>query len=229
MRSIAAFCLLFTCSVSFAATNQSPSSARAYSLNVTAVPHKTLGYLSIWPTGQSQPLVSTLNAYTGTVTANASIVEAGTSGDVSVFAQDDSDVILDVNDYFAPAGTGGLSLYPVAPCRVIDTRQLVPPFPGTLTMSVEGGSCAPPSTAAAYVLNGTVVPSAGFPYLSLWPARASRWSQPSMLMTQTSLPIWPSCLRTTATSTPTPAAQETSSSTLQATSPPKPTLLCSPR
>ncbi len=151
-----------------------PSTAKAYSLNVTAVPHKTLGYLSIWPTGQSQPLVSTLNAYTGTVTANAAIVEAGTSGEISVYASDDLDVILDVNGYFAPPETGGLSLYAVTPCRVIDTRQLVPPFPGTLTVSVEGSTCAPPSTAAAYVLNATVVPTGGFPYLSLWPAGQSQ-------------------------------------------------------
>ncbi len=151
-----------------------PSSAKAYSLNFTAVPHKTLGYLSIWPTGQSQPLVSTLNAYTGTVTANAAIVEAGTGGDISAYAFDDTDVILDINGYFAPPGAGGLSLYPVTPCRVIDTRQLVPPFPVTLTVSVEGSSCAPPSTAAAYVLNATVVPGAGFPYLSLWPAGQSQ-------------------------------------------------------
>ena len=49
----------------------------AYSLNFTAVPHGPLGYLTIWPTGQTQPNVSTLNAPTGAVTANAAIVPAG--------------------------------------------------------------------------------------------------------------------------------------------------------
>ena len=151
-----------------------PSTAKAYSLNVTAVPHNTLGYLTSWPTGQAQPLVSTLNSYTGGVTANAAIVPAGTSGDVSIFVSDTTDVILDVNGYFAPPGTGGLSLYPVTPCRVIDTRQLVPPFPGLLTVSVEGSPCAPPPTAAAFVLNATVVPTGGFPYLTLWPAGESQ-------------------------------------------------------
>jgi hypothetical protein len=80
-----------------------------------------------------------------------------------------------VNGYFAPPGTlGALSLYPVTPCRVIDTRQLIPPFPGDFLLSVEGSVCAPPSTAAAYVVNATVVPMGSFPYLTLWPAGQSQ-------------------------------------------------------
>jgi len=43
-----------------------PAAATAYSLNVTAVPDTDyLGYLSTWPTGSAQPLVSTLNSWTG--------------------------------------------------------------------------------------------------------------------------------------------------------------------
>src|SRR5208282_2013328 len=105
-----------------------PATAQAYSLNITAVPHKTLNYLTTWPTGEAQPYVSTLNSSTGAITANAAIVPAGIGGDISIFVSDDGDVILDVDGYFAPPGIGGLSLYPVAPCRVIDTRQLIPPF-----------------------------------------------------------------------------------------------------
>src|SRR5271165_1123194 len=84
-----------------------PSTAKAYSLNVTAVPHTTLNYLTTWPTGQTQPNVSTLNAPTGTVVANAAVVPAGSGGDISIFVSDDADLILDVNGYFAPPATGG--------------------------------------------------------------------------------------------------------------------------
>jgi hypothetical protein len=141
--------------------------AEAYSLNVTAVPHKTLNYLTIWPTGEAQPYVSTLNSSTGAVTANAAIVPADTSGEVSVYVYDDADVILDINGYFAPPGTGGLSLYALTPCRVIDTRPNA--FSGTLVVNVEGSACAPPSTAQAYVFNATVVPPGPLSYLTLWP------------------------------------------------------------
>ena len=47
--------------------------------------------------------------------ANAAIVPAGTGGDISVFVTNASDVVLDVNGYFAPPATGGLSLYTVTP------------------------------------------------------------------------------------------------------------------
>lgn len=42
-----------------------PATAKAYSLNATALPTGVLGYLTLWPTGQPQPFVSTLNATDG--------------------------------------------------------------------------------------------------------------------------------------------------------------------
>jgi hypothetical protein len=147
-----------------------PSDAAAYSLNVTAVPQGPLPYLTAWPSGQSQPTVSTLNAPTGTVTANGAIVPAGSNGDVSVYVAGTSDVVIDVNGYFATPGAGGLSLYTMTPCRVIDTRNGTGAFAGVFSVDIESSSCAPPSTAQAYVVNATVVPSNSLGYLTLWPA-----------------------------------------------------------
>ena len=149
-----------------------PSTAQAYSLNVTAVPHHTLNYLTTWPTGTTQPYVSTLNSLTGTVVANAALVPAGTSGEVSIFVSDDADVILDVNGYFAPPASGGLSLYAVTPCRVIDTRPAA--FGGVKVVSVEGSNCAPPSSAEGYVLNATAVPPGSLNHITLWPDGAAQ-------------------------------------------------------
>ncbi len=148
-----------------------PNTAEAYSLNFTAVPHGPLGFLTVWPTGQSQPGVSTLNSYTGQLVANAAIVPAGTDGKVSTFASNDTDLVIDINGYFAAAGQGGLSLYPVAPCRVLDTRTVGngQPFSGELTVDVLNSACAPSSTAQAYVFNATVVPYGPLGFLTLWP------------------------------------------------------------
>src|SRR5215469_1829310 len=150
-----------------------PSTAQAYSLNFTSVPRGPLGFLTAWPAGQTQPLVSTLNAPTGTVTANAAIVPAGTNGDVSVFVTNDSDLVIDIDGYFAPpgAGTGGLSLYNLVPCRVLDTRNPPgsPPFAGTLNVNVAASACGAPVSAQSYVLNATVVPQGALGYLTLWP------------------------------------------------------------
>src|SRR5664279_2964948 len=149
-----------------------PNSAQAYSLNFTAVPKNPLGYLTVWPTGQSRPLVSTLNDLTGTIVANAAIVPAGVNGAISVYATNDTELVIDVDGYFAPSNSGqdALSLYALVPCRVLDTRQTTGAFRGTLPVSVLQSGCQVPS-AQAYVLNATVVPQSGNPlgYLTLWP------------------------------------------------------------
>ena len=146
----------------------------AYSFNFTVVPGgHPVGYLSVWPTGQSQPVVSTLNDRTGTIVANAAIVPAGTGGDISVYSTDDTQLLIDIDGYFAPAGQGGLSLYGVQPCRVIDTRRVGSgqPFSGTLSPPVDvvDTGCAASSLAQAYVFNATVVPVGALGYLTLWP------------------------------------------------------------
>jgi hypothetical protein len=63
-----------------------PSIAPAYSCYVTAVPPGFFGFLTVYPTGATRPNASTLNDSTGLVLANATIVAAGTSGSVDVFA-----------------------------------------------------------------------------------------------------------------------------------------------
>ena len=145
----------------------------AYSFNVTVVPNpagQPLGYLTVWPTGGSQPTVSTLNNPTATVVANAAVVPAASNGDIDVFAYNSTDLIIDINGYFAAPGQNGLSLYPVAPCRALDTRNNNgQPFMGQKVVNVVGSTCAPPSNAQSYVFNATVVPLGSMPYLTLWP------------------------------------------------------------
>lgn len=154
-----------------------PASAQAYSLNYTVVPRAPkLSFLTTWPTGQSQPTVSTLNASTGAVTANAAIVPAGTNGDVDVFVTENTDLVIDVNGYFAPPASGGLSFHTLLPCRVIDTRNPPgsQPFQGQNGVSGFFSGCAVPSSAQAYVLNATVVPPQPLDYLTLWASGASQ-------------------------------------------------------
>lgn len=146
-----------------------PSDAQAYSFNYTVVPHGYLGYLTTWPTGPTRPVVSTLNAPTGATTANAAIVVAGNSGSVDVFVTDDTDLVIDVNGYFAPPGANGLSLYNLNPCRVLDTRTTTGAFDGEFDTDIAGSGCGVPNNGAAFVFNATVIPVATLGYLSLWP------------------------------------------------------------
>jgi uncharacterized repeat protein (TIGR01451 family) len=153
-----------------------PSTAKAYSLNYTSVPRGNLGFLTTWPAGQTQPLVSTLNAPTGAVTANAAIVPAGSNGDVSVFVTNDSDLVIDIDGYFGPPGAGGLSLFPLSPCRVLDTRNPAgsQPFNGAINVDAAGSGCGAPASAQSFVLNATVVPPGPLGFLTLWPQGATQ-------------------------------------------------------
>jgi hypothetical protein len=158
-------------------------------------------YVSLWPAGSTQPFVATLNDPQGKIVANAAIVPAGApSGGVSVYNDGPSttNVVIDMNGYFA--APAGLQFYPVAPCRLVDTRGAaagfngIAPFSGpsipdggTLTIPVqsttetntntEPAPCGViPSTAQAYSFNLTVAPQAGgeVDYVSLWPAGSAQ-------------------------------------------------------
>jgi hypothetical protein len=161
-----------------------PAAAKAYSLNTTVVPPggAPVGYLSVWPTGQTQPVVSTLNAVTGTIVANAALVPAGSdsAGSIDVFANADTDLLVDVNGYFAPPGTGGLHFYPLNPCRLYDSRVGGFPFqvPGPWGEGIASARvmpildlapCGVSPVSKAFSLNLTVLPVSSLGYVTMWP------------------------------------------------------------
>jgi hypothetical protein len=83
-----------------------PPVAEAYSLNLTVIPHAggAVGYVTLWPTGETQPFVATVTDEQGSVVSNAAIIAAGTSGAVSLYNSGPAtiDVVIDMNGYFAP-------------------------------------------------------------------------------------------------------------------------------
>ena len=109
-----------------------PTSATAYSLNVSIVPPGPLGFLTVWPTGQPQPLVATLNDLEGQLRNNAAIVPAGASGAISVFVTNPTHLILDINGYFAPAIAG--------PAGPVHHRQPPPGVTGPTGQPAPGSS-----------------------------------------------------------------------------------------
>ena len=153
-----------------------PGTAQAYSMNFTVIPKNSqpLSYLTIWPSGLSRPVVSTLNDPTGTIVANAGIVPAGTGGDISAYATADTDLVIDINGYFAPAATNGLSLFSMWPCRSLDTRGGSGVFSGTLPVDIVDSLCGVGYGSLAYVFNATVLPSGPLGYLTLWPNGAQQ-------------------------------------------------------
>jgi Beta-propeller repeat len=160
-----------------------PALAQAYSFNITVVPHGILDYLTAWPTGKTIPPVSTLNAPLGQVLANAALVPGGTGGAISLFAPNETDVIIDIDGYFAPPVVPpALAFYPVTPCRVVDTRSysgsgptgaLGPPQMAALStrsFPIPATACDLPPSAQAYSFNIAVVPPALLDYVTIWAA-----------------------------------------------------------
>lgn len=153
-----------------------PASSRAYSLNATVVPPAPLAYLTLFPSAGTQPLVSTLNSFDGAIVANAAIVPGGNGGAIEAYVTNPTDLIFDVNGYFAPGGGGSLKFTPVTPCRIADTRT-----GGSTIMTANSsrvfpvsGQCGVPAGAQAFSLNVTVVPTGPLAYLTLWPSGLAR-------------------------------------------------------
>jgi hypothetical protein len=100
------------------------ATAQAYSLNVTLVPVNggPVAYLTIWPTGEPQPLVSLMNS-DGRVKANAAIVPAGTNGEVNVYVTNTANVLIDIDAYFDAASDN--TAWRSFPCRpaALSTRE----------------------------------------------------------------------------------------------------------
>ncbi len=145
----------------------------AYSLNFTAVPMGSLNSLIAWPTGQQIPLVFTLTDPTATVVADMGILAAGVNGDISVYPTNNTNLIIDINGYFAPPATGGLTLHLLPqPCRAYNSQKSITDmgFSGMIVIPVgfPGNHCGLPGNEKGYVFNATVTPPGELPYLTLW-------------------------------------------------------------
>ena len=158
-----------------------PSSALAYSLNIGALPHQALGFLTVWPAGVAQPVVGTLGSPTGQPVSNAALIPAGTGGAINLFANANTDVIIDINGYFAPANLSqALAFYAITPCRVADTLansgfsgSFGGPFLSadvTRTLPMPTSPCGLPDTAMAYSLDIDAFPHTDLGFLTTWPA-----------------------------------------------------------
>lgn len=83
-----------------------PTAAQAYSFNITVVPPGPLGFITAYPTGQPLPLAATVNSPQGFIVGNAGILAAGTNGSVDIYASDVTDIVVDINGYYASISGG---------------------------------------------------------------------------------------------------------------------------
>lgn len=79
-----------------------PATAQAYSFEITVIPPGPLAYVTAFPTGQSNPVAAiAVESPQGVMASNTGIIPAGVNGSVDIYANNATDIVIDINGYYA--------------------------------------------------------------------------------------------------------------------------------
>lgn len=154
-----------------------PANAVGVLMNVTAVSYLSMGWLSLYPAGQTLPSTSTLNFQPGAYAiANGVMTRIGDNGQVCVGvgtvnnAPGGANVVLDVTGYMTAASALQLPLL-TQPQRLVDTRQNGGPIAnGQSRCFTVAGQAGIPADATGVILNVAGVGYTSMGWLTLYPA-----------------------------------------------------------
>jgi glucose/arabinose dehydrogenase len=173
---------------------QVPSAdVRAVLVNITLDATTAPGYVQAWPARRAQPSTSIINTGgVGEMLANSAILPVSTDGDIVLYSQASTQVIVDVLGYLTPAA-GGTStsgrLVSMAPIRRVDTREpLGSVLPGGVTnaydtvgefieVGVTGTAGIPADgtvSGVAFILTAIADPSGGAGHVTAWPTGTTK-------------------------------------------------------
>lgn len=163
-----------------------PSNALAITGNISPVPNAG-GYLTLYPSNVSRPLVANSNFAPGEIVNNVYTVGLGNDGSFKIHVSTTTDVVIDVTGYYAPpaaANSVGLYFHPLpSPVRLLETRVGQPgcdapasPLLGGSVRTQSGrvtcNGVTIPNSALALVGNAAVVYPAASGYITLFPGNA---------------------------------------------------------
>jgi hypothetical protein len=155
-------------------TTVPPTGVSGVALNVTVDQPTGPGYLTVWPTGDVQPLASSHNFVAGLTVANLVLAKVGANGQVSIFNSFGSThVVVDVVGFFSATGTG--QFVPVSPQRIVDSRFGIGtgvngPLGQGAKVDVAVAGVVPGSAGAkAAIVNVTSVNSSLPSFITVWP------------------------------------------------------------
>jgi hypothetical protein len=144
------------------------SPTTAVSLNVTAVDPGGAGYVTVWPCGTDQPLVSNLNPEPLITQPNFVNVRVGDGGKVCLYTSQPTDVVVDVLGEYRP---GEASRYaPLAPQRLVDSRG-----DGTARHASNDSVLVATGSVVAAQVNLTAVDGARPGFLTAYPCLDQQW------------------------------------------------------
>ena len=155
-----------------------PDWARSVHLNVTVTGATGPGFLTAYPCDQPRPFSSNINYDVGVTRAVAVVAQLGAAGDVCLYTQTPTHVVVDLDGYYP----SGASFAATQPARLLETRigaefttvdgqsvgvgRLVG---GSVTTITVGGRAAVPVDAAAVAVNLTIVRPSQEGFATLYP------------------------------------------------------------
>ncbi|MEA2825963.1 MAG: hypothetical protein QOG43_402, partial [Actinomycetota bacterium] len=154
------------------------SGVGAVALNLTATEPTMGSFVTLWPGNQGPPNASNLNFSAGQTVANLSVVLVDNGGSMRlVNAVGSVHLVVDVAGWYGDGSeAGGQRFHPVAPSRVLDTREgngapaaKVGPG-GVVSLLVAGRGGVPASGATAVAMNLTVTEPTEGDFVTVWPA-----------------------------------------------------------
>jgi hypothetical protein len=164
-----------TIDVQIAGTPKVPVGASAAILNVTATEAVGPGFLTVYPSDRTQPLVSSVNYVGGVPRPNSVIAPIGADGKIKIFASEQTHVIVDVMGWL---GNAGQSEYVDVPStRLLDTRlpnDTGPKLGGGDTYHLQVVGAVVPPNARSVVLNVTATDPDASGFLTVYPGNAPR-------------------------------------------------------
>jgi hypothetical protein len=141
-----------------------PGDAAAIVANVTVVGPDAAGYVTVYPCSAQVPEVSVLNYAAGQTVANNSIATLSPRGDVCVYTQAATDILVDVTGWLGQSGSS--RMVPVGPTRAVDTRTGLGGSrrvaAGSTTVFDLRSALPPGSAAVAFNLTGVSPLTAGY-------------------------------------------------------------------
>ncbi len=163
-----------------------PATASALVGNATTVGPAAQGFLTLFPSNATRPLIASGNYQAGQTLNSPFTVGLSPSGNFTIYSLQQTDLVIDVTGYYsadASDTTGiGLLFSPMTPARLLDTRPLQTACftPGvaipatTETPQAARNACTIPATAQAIVGNATTVSPAAQGFLTFWPSNVTR-------------------------------------------------------
>lgn len=144
-------------------------------LNVTDAGSTAPGFLTVFPTGATQPLASNLNFVANQIVPNQATVPVGTGGMVSIFNHTGvTNVVVDVDGYYTcSTSSTSTGLYnAVSPTRALGSLASGAAIAANTSqaVTVTGAATGVPANASAVVVNITAAGGTSASFLAAYPA-----------------------------------------------------------